>query len=81
MLPSKPGQPKPLKDLNYTIARPPSPDPRTGLVRIDTKERMPDYYRWWGAPYYRAYTYHGMKDKAASRIPYSINPVLPINTC
>jgi hypothetical protein len=40
---------------------PESPDPRTGLIRVDLHERLGDYGMWWIAKVDRAVAWHRMK--------------------
>lgn len=60
-LPSMPNQFHDPPAQEWTNDLPPSPDPRTGLVRLDTGARMTDIWMWWGAPSYLAYAWHRMK--------------------
>jgi len=69
-LPSKPNHPladspttnpHPLDPTNGTPYIPKSPDPRTGLMRIDLGNRAGSFDRWWIAGPRRAVAWHFLK--------------------
>jgi len=79
-LPSKPDHPlakspqtnpHPMDPTNGTPLIPASPDPRTGLIRINLGNRMGSFDRWWIAGPGRAVAWHYLKFDEVS-FPFSL---------
>ena len=45
---------------------PPSPDPRTGLLRLDLQHRLSNYQQWWTASATTAVGWHALKEENES---------------
>ncbi len=57
-----------MEDINF-LRVPPSPDPRTGLLRLDLKWRVADWGKWWVSGPRTALAYHRLKDENVSQSP------------
>ena len=60
-----------MDPTNGTPLIPASPDPRTGLIRVNLGNRMGSFDRWWIAGSGRAVVWHNLKTNEVSHLSSS----------